>query len=575
MVVVFTPNCTIPPYGVNFVSIPNVRPTLDIIWTSLLAIILCTWTALHPAVPPPDQSRIDAFLWKLKWMVCAIIAPELIIGRACSDWVSAAASETCPRMRRHAENSRKPWTMTHAFYANMGGILPGPAAVTTPGPVGISSQAVELVDLPPANSQAAASTAPPSTEGDIHAAENGPAADIERGLHRESVAGPGPETAARRDRALVSASTPQGGGVQVTPVAAVPPTQLAVQNRTTQERSAWNRLKTRILHPNGRSYIWPQRPPGTTDNEPWYNNLEGPSFPFAVNSMQLRVLLCSRVIHDLPSITEDEIKDKGKDDMVVKILALLQVFYLIVQIIVRKTHGLPISQLEIETLSFSLCAGLTYLLWLEKPKDVKTPTHVVICAHRPMSEAVIEQLTWLNGINYFKSPFADAPPGPQRLIRNHFADRGSVIWFRYLRSRLASHPNGYMYRVVRVPIFVSGWGFGFFFGCVIFGASHLLAWNYLFPTPLERVFWRVCSIVCTAAVPALFVMSPICTCTFEFRNRLAQRILRGTQWGLAVVGVIIYILCRLFLIVEAFRSLFFLPPGAFVSTWSANIPHFG
>jgi hypothetical protein len=38
--------------------------------------------------------------------------------------------------------------------------------------------------------------------------------------------------------------------------------------------------------------------------------------------------------------------------------------------------------------------------------------------------------------------------------------------------------------------------------------------------------------------------------------------------------VFVYITARLVLLVETFRTLFFLPPLAFVSTWTADIPHF-
>jgi hypothetical protein len=36
---------------------------------------------------------------------------------------------------------------------------------------------------------------------------------------------------------------------------------------------------------------------------------------------------------------------------------------------------------------------------------------------------------------------------------------------------------------------------------------------------------------------------------------------------------IVYVLARLFLIVEMFRILCFLPPDAYLSTWATNIPH--
>jgi hypothetical protein len=42
-----------------------------------------------------------------------------------------------------------------------------------------------------------------------------------------------------------------------------------------------------------------------------------------------------------------------------------------------------------------------------------------------------------------------------------------------------------------------------------------------------------------------------------------------------VVLLVPYILARLFLLVEVFRTLGFLPPDAFVDTWSGSLPHFG
>lgn len=41
------------------------------------------------------------------------------------------------------------------------------------------------------------------------------------------------------------------------------------------------------------------------------------------------------------------------------------------------------------------------------------------------------------------------------------------------------------------------------------------------------------------------------------------------------ISYLLYILARLFLIVEVFRSLLYLPPGAFIETWSGSFPHFG
>ena len=57
----------------------------------------------------------------------------------------------------------------------------------------------------------------------------------------------------------------------------------------------------------------------------------------------------------------------------------------------------------------------------------------------------------------------------------------------------------------------------------------------------------------------------------KFRARLGRAIAFICVGGFLVP----YILARLFLLVEIFRTLGFLPPHAFVDTWSGSLPHFG
>jgi hypothetical protein len=41
----------------------------------------------------------------------------------------------------------------------------------------------------------------------------------------------------------------------------------------------------------------------------------------------------------------------------------------------------------------------------------------------------------------------------------------------------------------------------------------------------------------------------------------------------AQLFLILYVVARLYLLVEIFRTLFFLLPSAYVSTWATNVPH--
>ncbi|KAJ7860428.1 hypothetical protein B0H14DRAFT_3446095 [Mycena olivaceomarginata] len=63
-------------------DINNCRRLFDVIWGCLATIFACTWVSVHPNVPPPGQSWL-ALLWRrLKMMLIAFIAPELMVGFA-------------------------------------------------------------------------------------------------------------------------------------------------------------------------------------------------------------------------------------------------------------------------------------------------------------------------------------------------------------------------------------------------------------------------------------------------------------------------------------------------------------
>ncbi|KAF4636260.1 hypothetical protein G7Y89_g1830 [Cudoniella acicularis] len=70
----------------------------------------------------------------------------------------------------------------------------------------------------------------------------------------------------------------------------------------------------------------------------------------------------------------EEIKDRSKADILVKGLAVVQAGWLVVQTIVRRVQSLPISQLELATSAFVLCAITMYWFWLDKPYCINNPT---------------------------------------------------------------------------------------------------------------------------------------------------------------------------------------------------------
>ena len=79
-----------------------------------------------------------------------------------------------------------------------------------------------------------------------------------------------------------------------------------------------------------------------------------------------------------PTITEEEIHDKSKADGLAKGIAVLQTTWFIAQCISRPAQGLIITEIELITLAIAALNGLLYLLWWNKPLDVKCCVPVLL-----------------------------------------------------------------------------------------------------------------------------------------------------------------------------------------------------
>ncbi len=98
----------------------------------------------------------------------------------------------------------------------------------------------------------------------------------------------------------------------------------------------------------------------------------------------------SHLLPNSPSITLDEINDKSKGDEIFRIVAIIQIMW-IVQVIAR---GLSISQLEITIVVFSVCAFIIYTLDWKKPKGVNTPYTLLFLMIAGASRGFYEDDPW-------------------------------------------------------------------------------------------------------------------------------------------------------------------------------------
>lgn len=131
-----------------------------------------------------------------------------------------------------------------------------------------------------------------------------------------------------------------------------------------------------------------------------------------LNTEQISVLVGKDYINvdKLRDLSVDSIDDKSKGDFFTKSLAVLQVLYLIITLVIRWWRHLAITQLEILAVAFAICSVLTYGFRWKKPKDVQTAIkvrggshsagvtrdHVQMLMHDIMdfqSDSILEKLT--------------------------------------------------------------------------------------------------------------------------------------------------------------------------------------
>jgi hypothetical protein len=123
----------------GWVSEPDTRGTFGILSACVATTLLCVWTALHLNVPLPSETRWHWYgsirFWrKTFWLFLGLLAPDLVVYTAWYQFVEARKVLACKKqfertdshddeVKPNARNDRDSWTMTHAFYAMMGGIV--------------------------------------------------------------------------------------------------------------------------------------------------------------------------------------------------------------------------------------------------------------------------------------------------------------------------------------------------------------------------------------------------------------------------------------------------------------------
>jgi hypothetical protein len=479
----FYTTCTVPNITTHYVSSPDTRGTLDILWSCLFTIIACTLTIQHLNIPEQREGRDPGYLgdlkWaakdtlrSLKWMLITVLAPEMMIGKVWGDRVTAKRIHK--KLLDHAESDGVPWTMTHTLFANMGGFV-------------------------------------------IRSNQGGITAELKAVGEGESAAGA--ETAAEPG---------------------------LVQNSNTPE--------TRLL--TNTSFIGQTATANTSPSELSSSPIPNPYHLLAGDILKLRN---AGQLPRFPRITQDEISDKSKASAFIKLIALIQISWIVIQILVRTGRKLAVTQLEISVLAFAVCAIFIYALNWQKPKDIKAPYTILSFPGGISTETIRALNIPTNGPNTY-------PVGLLVSRSLGLGRKGITVG--------SPIPNDYINEISLDSGDVSSFFFlGLFLGCVAFGGIHIAAWDFSFPTKIELILWRVACIWCT--VFTFFVLLVVGVVSEIAERCFGDNDSRIEDWWDVFLRLLVclYIIGRLILLVEIFRTLFFLPTDAFITTSATNIPH--
>ncbi|KAH9962570.1 hypothetical protein BC827DRAFT_1340904 [Russula dissimulans] len=91
------------------------RSLWDIIRSCIFTILLCTWASVHPNIPSPDERWPRIAVRRVGLMLATLFVPEVVIGWALRQRMAAG--------RLANEHKDKGWTITHGFFAIMGGFM--------------------------------------------------------------------------------------------------------------------------------------------------------------------------------------------------------------------------------------------------------------------------------------------------------------------------------------------------------------------------------------------------------------------------------------------------------------------
>jgi hypothetical protein len=291
--------------------------------------------------------------------------------------------------------------------------------------------------------------------------------------------------------------------------------------------------------------------------------LQAPDYrSFAITAQQLHYLQAEKYVA-VPDISEKQIADKSKADLLAKVFLCFQASWFVAQSISREIQNLAISPLELYTCGVILCTVTTAFFWMKKPLDVTTP--III----PTTTTLVTILS--RGGESAREPFRNTPLD--------FAEPQAYAFDRW--PRLARHCGPHKSPLLRLPNDrnpqLASLAQRTCIGLVTaaFSTIHFLDWHFAFPTRAEQILWWTACVLGQATLS----FHGLLEANYYRPSRNHSFYLAGykTRWPRSLFFIVpssLYLVARFLTIAVAISSLRALPESSYASVrWAAVMPH--
>ena len=194
--------------------------------------------------------------------------------------------------------------------------------------------------------------------------------------------------------------------------------------------------------------------------------------------------------------------DRNKSDIFVGIIAVGQALWFCVNIIGRGVQGLVVTTLEVTTAGIIVDSILVYYFWKDKPANVESTDVVKI--NMTLSEmTLLEEDEAARTRSCYRTPldFANREIWNFGLLYHYFLNFYKGMRPRSWRWKKQKESLGRRSESDVLPVTGVTMVIGYLAGLAFLG-TNFIAWNFHFPTSIERLLWRVssCGLIGLAAV---------------------------------------------------------------------------